>query len=65
MDIQSLYYNVEAQQPGTRVKRKLKILSNDRTTISPNKVLPSISEAKEEKVFGKPRKQCDSIIHIM
>jgi hypothetical protein len=65
MDIQSLYYNVEAQQPGTRVKRRLRIISNERQTVSPNKALPSIAEAKEEKAFGRPRKICDSIVHIM
>lgn len=51
--------------PGTRVKRKLRILSNERNPVSPNKALPSIIEAKEEKAFGKPRKQSDSIMHIM
>jgi hypothetical protein len=56
---------VEAQQPGTRVKRRLRIISNERQTVSPNKALPSIAEAKEEKAFGRPRKICDSIVHIM
>ncbi len=74
-DVTSLYDQVELAQPSTRVKRKLKIInpaaSNNITTIlikqslSPNKHLPSILEAKEEKVFGRPTKPCDNINDVM
>jgi len=65
-DVSSLYDQVELAQASTRVKRKLKIInpavSNNITSLSlkpslsPNKHLPSILEAQEEKVFGRPTK---------
>ena len=71
----SLYDQVELAQASTRVKRRLKIInpaaSNNVTalslkpSLSPNKHLPSILEAQEEKVFGRPTKPCDNINEVM
>jgi hypothetical protein len=73
--VSSLYDQVELAQASTRVKRRLKIInpnaSNNVTalslkpSLSPNKHLPSILEAQEEKVFGRPTKPCDNINEVM
>lgn len=54
LDINSLYEQAEEQHPSTRIKRKLRIISNqDHSPIQPQKNLPSIVESRETRAFGK------------
>ena len=64
-DINQLYDQIENAQPSIRVKRKLKILTNTQQVLSPQKLLPSISEARETHAYGKPVARSDVIKDVM
>ena len=74
-DVSSLYDQVEEAQASAREKRKLKIIkpaaSNNITklslqpSLSPSKLLPSIREVQQERVFGRPSKPSENMNEIM